>query len=177
MKGRRTLILLLALVVILVGVNLYRRPSNTTNPLQPTPASGTRAGRKGPSAIPDAELHVEKLATAGGARAADIRRNIFEYGSRPVTATPRMARAGTQPGERPAPPPPPPPPPLRFYGFAEGSAGGQRRVLLTDGEGIFVARQGDTISNRYRVLSVGERAVELEDVVGQRRWVINLEMP
>jgi len=176
MKGRRSLILLLALVVILVGVNLYRRPASTTNPLQPTPASGTRAGRKGPSAIPDAELHVEKLITSGGARAADIRRNIFEYGSRPVTATPRMARAQTQP-DKPALPPPPPPPQLRFYGFAEGSSGGTRRVLLTDGEGIFVARQGDTINNRYRVLSVGESAVELEDVVAQRRWVITLETP
>ena len=177
MKSKRNLILLLALVAILVGVNLYRRPSSTANPLQPPRASGQRAGRGGPTAIPDAELQVDKLGGAGGARAADIRRNIFEYGSRPVTATSRMARTGTQPGERPAPPPPPPPPPLRFYGFAEGSAGGQRRVLLTDGEGVFVARQGDTISNRYRVLSVGEKAVELEDVVGQRRWVINLEMP
>lgn len=176
MKGRRSLILLLGLVVILVGVNLYRRPATTANPLQPESVSGARAGRKGPSAIPDAELHVEKLATSGGARAAEIRRNIFEYASRPVTATPRMARAQTQP-DKPAPPPPPPPPPLRFYGFAEGSGGGARRVLLTDGEGIFVARQGDTINNRYRVLSVGESAVELEDVVAQRRWVITLEMP
>lgn len=176
MKGRRNLILLLALVVLLVAVNLYRRPSNTANPLQPTRASGPRTGRGAPNAIPDAELQLEKLNASGGARAADILRNIFEYRSRPVTATPRMARGQTK-SDTPLPPPPPPPPPLRFYGFAEGSGGGPRRVLLTDGEGIFVARQGDTINNRYRVLSVGERAVELEDVIGQRRWVIALEMP
>jgi len=176
MKGRRNLVLLLGLVVILIGVNFYRRPSSTPNPLQPTGATRSRTGRGAPSAIPDAELHRERLAAARGAQAADIRRNIFEYGSRPVTATPRGARAQAQP-DKPAPPPPPPPPPLRFYGFAEGSSGGSRRVLLTDGEGIFVARQGDTINSRYRVLSVGESAVELEDIVGQRRWVISLEMP
>ncbi|MGH9803598.1 MAG: hypothetical protein ACRD4D_00370 [Candidatus Acidiferrales bacterium] len=176
MKGRRNLILLVALVAILVAVNLYRRPSSPANLLQPTRAAETRSGRKGPSAIPDAELRLDKLAEPGGARAADIRRNIFEYGSRPVTPTPRLARAQAQ-SDTPPPPPPPPPPPLRFYGFAEGSGGGPRRVLLTDGDGIFVARQGDTISNRYRVLSVSERALELEDIVGQRRWVISLEMP
>lgn len=80
MKGRRNLILLLALVAILVAVNLYRRPSSPANPLQPTLGAEPRSGRKGPSAIPDAELHLEKLTEPSGARAADIRRNIFEYG-------------------------------------------------------------------------------------------------
>lgn len=176
MKNRRNLILLLALVAILVGVNFFRRPADTANPLQAARDSDSRPSRGSPGAIPDAELKTEVLAAAGGARAADVRRNIFQYGSRPVTATPRVARAPAQ-SEAPPPPPPPPPPPLRFYGFAEGSGGGPRSVLLTDGEGIFVARQGDTIKTRYRVLAVGERALELEDVLGRNRWVIPLEMP
>lgn len=176
MKGWRNAILLLALVAVLVIVNVYRRPSNTPSPLQPVRKSGARPTRNAPPAIPDAELHVGQLEGGGHTPAADIRRNIFEYGSRPVVATPRMTRAKTTP-DRPAPPPPPPPAPLRFYGYAEGSRGGPRRVLLTDGEGVFVARQGDVIVGRYRVVSVSSSAVELEEVAGQRRWVVALEAP
>jgi len=176
MKQYRNLILLLLLVASLVAVNLYRKPSSTPSPLQPTRASNARPGRGAPAAIPDAELHLAKLSPEGRTRAADIRRNIFEYGSQPAVARPRALQAATT-TEQPAPPPPPPPPPLRFYGFAEGSRGGPRRVLLTDGEGVFVARQGDTIAGRYRVLAVTERSVELEEVAGERRWVIPLEMP
>lgn len=176
MKGRRNLILLLVLVAVLIGVNVYRRPSSSANPLQPARTTDARTGRKAPTAIPNAELNLDKLTTEGGVRAADVRRNIFEYGSPPVSARPRTARV--QPtSTAPPPPPPPPPPPVRFYGFAEGSRGGARRVLLTDGEGIFVARQGDLIKDRYRIVAVGEAAVEVEDTVGQRRWVINLETP
>lgn len=175
MNNRRNLILLVALVAILVAVNLYRRPSEATSPLEPTRAATPRSARGSPSAIPDAELHLEKLAATGSVRAAEIRRNIFEYGNRPVEPR-QLARKQSEP-DKPPPPAPPPPPPLRFYGFAEGSRGGARSVLLTDGETVFVARQGDTIKTRYRIVGIGERALELEDVVIQHRWVIPLETP
>lgn len=176
MKKWRNVIFLLGLVALLAVVNIYRRPSSTPSPLQPAQKASARAARNAPPPIPDAELHVDQLAAGGQTRAADIRRNIFEYGSRPVAATPRLARAKAEP-DRPAAPPPPPPSPLRFYGYAEGSRGGPRRVLLTDGEGVFVARQGDTIAGRYRVVSVTDRAVEVEEVAGQHHWVVPLEMP
>lgn len=177
MKGQRKLILLLVLVAILVGVNVYR-PSSTSTPETPLARArggAARTARGGAAtAIPDAELQVEQLAAPSSVRAADVRRNIFEYGARPVAPTSKVARAVEQP---PGPPPPPPKPPLRFYGFAEGSRSGARRVLLTDGEGIFVAAEGETVAGRYRVLAVRDTSVEVEETASQRRWVVPLEQP
>lgn len=174
MKEQRKLILLIVLVAMLVGVNLLRRPASTGAPLPVERARmGRAAGRAAQTAIPDAELQVAKLTSANAVHAADVRRNIFEYGARAAAPAPKIAAALQQP---PAPPPPPPKPPLRFYGFAEGSRSGARRVLLTDGEGIFVAAEGEIVAGRYRLVVVRDSNVEVEEQ-GGKRWVLPLERP
>lgn len=175
MREKRKLLLLVVLVAALVGVNLFRSSSSSTpvEPQAPARAGGQRAAREGaPAAIPDAELQIEKLASASSVPAADVRRNIFEYGARAAAPAPKVAK-GVEP---PRPPPPPPPkPPFRFYGFAQGSGGGPRRVLLTDGEAVFVATEGEVVAGRYRVSAVRDTSVEVEEVAGTQRWVLPLE--
>ncbi len=64
-----------------------------------------------------------------------------------------------------APPPPPPPPiPLKFYGFASRKDG-NKRIFLAKGEDIFVAREGDIVDRRYKVLHIGTNSVEVQDVL------------
>jgi hypothetical protein len=69
----------------------------------------------------------------------------------------------SQPGYQ-APPPPPPPIPLKFYGFASRKDG-NKRIFLAEGEDIFVAREGDIVNRRYKILHIGTSSVEVQDVL------------
>lgn len=174
MKNKQKITLLLLLVVVLVGINLVRRSSSAPAPQATSPAVPARsAGARDPLAIPDAVLQVGRLEAAAHRRAADVRRNIFEYGRRAETpVSPGQAVSVAPPQE-----PPPPPAPVRFFGFAENSRGGKRQVFLTDGEEIFVAAEGDVIARRYRLLRVESERIEVEELAGKRRWVVPLEQP
>ena len=171
MKQRGKIVVLLALLVVLVGLQFARREPGANPAVTATAAQGARAGaRPSLSAIPDSLLEVKGRKPDPRRRAA-AQRNIFEYGRRAAVA-PAPETAGAAP-----PPPPAPPAPLRFYGFAEPSHGGKRQVFLTDGEEVYVAAEGDVVLRRYRVLRVGSQSIELEELSGKQRWVVPLEQP
>ena len=171
MKQRGKIVVLLALLVVLVGLQFARREPGATPAVTGTPAKGARgAGQASLSAIPDSLLEVKERKPDPRRRAA-AQRNIFEYGRRAAVA-PAPETAGAAP-----PVPPAPPAPLRFYGFAEPSHGGKRQVFLTDGEEVYVAAEGDVVLRRYRVLRVGSQSIELEEWSGKQRWVVPLEQP
>lgn len=73
------------------------------------------------------------------------------------------------------PPPPPPPPPsgLKFYGFA-GPKGGSKKVFLLKGEDIFLAKEGDIVDRRYKIMHVGTTSVEVQDVLTNHTETIPL---
>lgn len=170
MRDRNKLLLLLGLVVVLVAINLARRSSPVASAPPGHQPTASRASRATPE-IPDATLDVARLQFIPRGRAGEVRRNIFEYGSRPSPAAEPLPTAA-------APPPPPPAPaPVRFFGFAENPRGGKRQVFLTNGEEIFVAAEGDIIARRYRVLRVTSQSVEVEELSGSRRWTVPLEQP
>ena len=170
----------LVVLVVVLGLTAWRWwPTQSSAPVA---ASGVGQARRSvaraPLDIPDARLQVERLQAASQRKTPPAGRNIFEYGrvSRPVR-TVKPAVAPTPQAPRPQSPPPPPPPPLRFYGMAENQQGGARRVFLTDGDEIYVARQGDVIEGRYRVVRISGDSMELEDLVSHHRWVLWLELP
>ena len=73
------------------------------------------------------------------------------------------------------PPPPAPPPPidLKFYGYAT-PAGGTKRIFLAQGEDVFIAREGDIVDRRYKVVRISGTAVEILDVLSNNRQSIPL---
>jgi hypothetical protein len=73
----------------------------------------------------------------------------------------------------PPPPPPPPPIPLKFYGFS-GNKSGPKQVFLSKGEDIFIAKEGQVIDRRYRILKIGPNSVEVEDVLTNNRQTLPL---
>ena len=71
------------------------------------------------------------------------------------------------PGPQPTPvytPPPPPPIDLKFYGFA-GPKGGSKRIFLLKGEDIFLAKEGDIVDRRYKIMHISPNSVEVQDVL------------
>src|SRR6185437_2791339 len=99
-------------------------------------------------------------------------RNIFKvFVDIPKPIQP-VATAPTQtPG--PALPPPPPPIDLKFYGYAT-PAGGTKRIFLAQGEDVFIAREGDIVDRRYKVVRISGTAVEILDVLSNNRQSIPL---
>lgn len=160
-------------LAVLAALGALYACSSSGNPSRSPSGSTPAAVGKKDARIPDLELRLDLLRRP--IRRVQVGRNIFEYQVRAAPPSPPVV----------APPPPAPgpvaasapPAPLRFYGFAEGGSGGPRRVFLTDGEEIFIASEGDTLLRRYRVVRVGATSLELEDVVGGRRWVVPLEQP
>lgn len=73
------------------------------------------------------------------------------------------------------PPQPPPPPPilLKFYGFAN-KPGEPRRIFLTKGDDVFIAREGEIVDHRYKVVRINLNSVEIEDVLSNNRQSIPL---
>ena len=74
------------------------------------------------------------------------------------------------------PPPPPPPPPidLKFYGFAISKPGEAKRIFLSQGEDVFIAKEGDIVDRRYKVIRISPNAVEILDVLSNNRQSIPL---
>ena len=73
----------------------------------------------------------------------------------------------------PPAPPPPPPIPLKFYGFS-GNKSGPKQVFLSKGDDIFVAKEGQIIDRRYKILKIGPNSVEVEDVLNSNRQTLPL---
>jgi hypothetical protein len=61
-------------------------------------------------------------------------------------------------------PAPPPPSGLKFYGFA-GPKNGSKKVFLLKGEDIFLAKEGDVVDRRYKIVHVGNTSVDVQDVL------------
>jgi hypothetical protein len=56
--------------------------------------------------------------------------------------------------------------PLSFFGFSR--KGGVRTAFLLKGEDVFLAREGDIVDRRYRIVRVRPAAVDVEDLLGER---------
>jgi hypothetical protein len=70
-------------------------------------------------------------------------------------------------------PPPPPPINLKFYGFAN-KPGEPKAAFLSQGEDLFIAREGEIVDRRYKVLRISPMSVEIEDVLNNNRQSIPL---
>jgi len=90
-------------------------------------------------------------------------RNIFSS-QLPPPPIPTPISPAITPASGPAAPPPPPPSGLKFYGFT-GPKNGIKRVFLIKGEDIFLAKEGDIVDRRYKIVRVGATSVEVEDVL------------
>lgn len=91
---------------------------------------------------------------------------------------PRVPVATDHPAANQGPPPPVviplPPINLKFFGFAISKPGEGKHIFLVEGEDIFIAKEGDIVDRRYKVVRISPNAVEILDVLSNNRQSIPL---
>jgi len=122
----------------------------------------------------DPTLRLDLLNTSEGTKYEGKGRNIFRAEAEviPQAKFPPMRSMPTPPPE-PQGPPPPPPIPLRFYGFAS-RPGEPKRIFLSQGDDVFIAKEGDIVDRRYKILQISPTSVEVEDVLTNNRQSLPL---
>ena len=98
-------------------------------------------------------------------------RNIFRSEA-PPPDIPKPVQSALQQQVAQAPPPPQPID-LKFYGFA-GPKNGAKRIFLLKGEDIFLAKEGDIVDRRYKIMRISPTSVDVQDVLTNNTQTIPL---
>jgi hypothetical protein len=118
------------------------------------------------------------MALAENTRYTGTSRNIFSKDSLPPAemqaAEKPIAPVRTGAAAAPAGPPPPPAINLKFYGFAT-EQNGRKLIFLLDGEDVFIAGQGDIVDGRYKVVSIGNTSVVVQDLAYNDKQTLALQ--
>ena len=142
----------------------------------PTPANPGKnrsaRNKQNPARTIDPTLRLDLLKVSEDTKYAGSGRNIFRVF---VPPPPRPVAPVVVTAPPPGPPPPPPPPPINlvFYGFAT-PVGGAKRIFLAQGEDVFIAKEGDIVNRRYKIVHISPNAVEILDVLSNNRQNIPL---
>lgn len=122
----------------------------------------------------DPTLRTDLLKISEGTKYEGTGRNIFKiFVEIPKPLVPPVAPQGETGSAGPPQPPPPPPINITFYGFATPQ-GGAKRIFLAQGEDVFIAREGDIVDRRYKIVRISPTAVEILDVLSNNRQSIPL---
>jgi len=154
---------------------------------QPTPRRGGRHRASTPKNTKDAaqqqsvttldpRLQLALLKTTENVEYQGGDRNIFLAAPEPKIPEPVVPVTTTAKDNTPPTPPPPPPPPpinLKFFGFAS-RPGEPRSVFLSQGEDVFVAKEGDIVNRRYKIMKIMPNAVDVQDMLTNNRQNIPL---
>jgi hypothetical protein len=177
-KAVRWMIALLAVALLVV---IYDFWDFGTSSAAPPPVSTTAATQKrGPQVVDstlDPRLRLDIL-SASQNKKYETGRNIFHMEALPVPTPVADVRArggfiGPPAPPTPTPPPPPPPITVKFYGFAS-KPGEPKRVFLADEGEVFVAKQGDIVERKYKVVQINNTNVLIEDVLNSNRQQVPL---
>jgi len=138
--------------------------ATSNHPLAPLPPSAPTAIEARGAALDDeiARLH-ERLRPSAAPRQPS--RNLFSYRApvQPIAPPP----AAPRPAVSEAPPPAAPAlPPLKLAGIGEDDGpDGPIRMAFISGEGqLFMVKEGEMVTPRYRVTRISADVVELQDV-------------
>jgi hypothetical protein len=187
-ENKKQIIVMTVLLTILLAIGIYDFVSSgNTSAAPPVPASSTTTsapvatpgikGRKGTAQTAqnnlDPTLHMNVLEASRRVK-YEPGRNIFRMEEAPIPVPDKNVRQAATPIPTPTPTPPPPPIPLKFYGFQNKANPDQKQIFLAENDVVFVAKQGDIIDRRYRVVSIQKTSVTIEDVLTNNKQDIQL---
>lgn len=186
-ENKKQVIIMAVLLAVAAAVVIYDFSGSGTSSAAPpapsahAPASAQRA-RAGTQQIAqndlDPTLRLDVLEASRKVKYEAGGRNIFRMEEPPPPKPIAAVRATPPPGPpTPTPTPPPPPIPLKFYGFAN-KPGEPKKIFLAEGDPqnstVFIAKQGDIVNRRYRVVQISATSVQLEDVLYNNKQTIPL---
>lgn len=130
----------------------------------------------------DPTLRLDLLAKVQSTEPSETGRNLFQFGAPPVKAAaiklpepnviPKPMPVAPVVAVAPAGPPQPPPIPLRYYGSSSASGTSPKTAFFLDGDEILMAKEGETVKRRYRVLRISVNSVVMEDTESKRQQTI-----
>lgn len=175
-------VLLTVLAVVLVyefsgtGTSSAAPPVSVSGPVTSTSSRG-HVGTQSPENDLDPTFHRDTLDASRKVK-YEPGRNIFTMEAPPMPTPIADVRPTPNPyPPTPTPTPPPPPIPLKYYGFAN-RPGEARKIFLAEGEAqnsiVFIAKQGDIVDRRYKVLQISPTSVQIEDVLYSNKQNIPL---
>ena len=182
----KVMAVLVAMAVLIIGYNFLSNPSSPATPpanqAQTASTSAAQPKKTGAdSNTLDPTLRLDILRMSQNVTYAGSGRNIFRMEAAAMTTIPPpasdvrthpvVAEVGAVSG--PLPLPPPPPIPLRFYGFAN-RPDEPKRIFLADNSEHFLAKEGDIVERRYRVVQINNASVMVEDMLTNHRQSIPL---
>jgi hypothetical protein len=183
-RQKLSILLVLLGVLALTIVLAYRmNQPDITSAVQP-PEPKTSANPPAPS---DARIRLDLVETPEGAQKDVGKRNLFQY--RQTAPPPAMPQRGGLPLSaatvptpipqttvtRPPGPPPPPPIPLKYHGFATTTAPNPSfTAFLSDDSRHYNVTAGEILMGRYRIVSITDISVQIEDMQNNRRQTLPL---
>jgi len=163
-------------IVAVLSVGYWLTSSTTPKTASTAPANAPSTTANRPLINPlDPTVRLDLLASAQNIKYEGKGRNIFVPGAPIDIPSTDHAVLTPKPQPKPVPAPPPGPPPinLKFFGMAN-RAGEAQRIFLSEGETVFVAREGDIVNSRYKVVKINPQSVEIEDLLNNNRQSIPL---
>ncbi|MBZ5562527.1 MAG: hypothetical protein LAP13_08900 [Acidobacteriia bacterium] len=169
----------LALIINLISQFHHPRAATVLPPAQSRASTARDAsGRSKNSAVDelaryDPVVHLDELAKLDDRDPPDLKRNPFEFVEPPP---PPKSKEATADATKPSgPPPPPPPPPLKAMGYSENPSGTKEAYISDDQQNVFVVHEGESFSQKYKVLSISPTVVTIEDTAAHQ--TVQLPVP
>jgi hypothetical protein len=179
-------IFVVLLAVLALTIVLGYRMTQPAAVVGETAAEQTKTSQNPPAAN-DAKIRLDLVENPEAAGEDIGKRNVFQYRQTPPPTaversggrsggpfTPSNSESNFPPTSvRPQGPPqpaPPPPIPLKYQGFAaDKKPGGGFTAFLADDTRHYNVTVGEVLMGRYRILSISDNVVDVEDLEFNRR--------
>jgi len=171
----RIAIVLCVIAFLTVAWALMQDSGPKPEPAPVTAASPDKAKNSSISESLDPRLRLDLLASSEKVKYEGKGTNIFRARTEPVDI-PKPVRSPlvvnhNDPSKPGYVPPPPPPITLKYFGLSN-SKGEKPQAFLSQGDDVWIAREGDVVNRHYKIVRILPNAVEVEDLLNNNHQSI-----